>query len=624
MLGRALPLLLLALLCVTQVAWAQATTSGPTQAPKLDDSPPAPAAKPEPAPALPDLAPVTPPTPIEQRVNVDFRISGLGEPELTNAYNWLGYVAEDQRRGLDLARLHSLHDAAEKSIAKALQPYGFYAPKISKQLTGGPRAYRADYQVQAGEPVLWTASRIELAGEAKDQLTEAVSKLAPRVGRRLRHSDYETTKLLLAQQVREAGYLDARFTTSELQVDPATHTAVAVLVMDSGPLWRFGEVRYSGDTDKVKPALLDRYVRIKPGEPFSPQKLLDSQFALTDLDYYTNIELTPLREQADGDRIPVDIKLTAAKSRRDNYGVGYGTDTGARVSADTEFRRLNNKGQKLNAGVRVSEKQYGSNLEWRLPRGKVPNEFLSFTAALTQERMAYGDTRRYEVGASLNRTVHGWLHRRYIRYQRSLFKLDQGEDRTVSVLTPGISISRQWLDDPAYARRAFSIFADTHGAQQGVLSDASFVQIRSLIKAALPLWKKDRLLARAEFGATAVRGFTALPPDERFFTGGDQTVRGYAYQAIGAGRDDNGGVIGGRYLNVFSVELEKSLRGAIGGALFVDAGGVGDSPNPKLHMGAGAGLRYRAPFGSVQVDLAHPFDVGQPPVRLHLGLRVGF
>jgi translocation and assembly module TamA len=46
-------------------------------------------------------------------------------------------------------------------------------------------------------------------------------------------------------------------------------------------------------------------------------------------------------------------------------------------------------------------------------------------------------------------------------------------------------------------------------------------------------------------------------------------------------------------------------------------------PNVLLHYGVGVGLRYRAPFGSIAIDLAHPLDRDASPVRLHLGVRIG-
>lgn len=561
-------------------------------------------------------------TPAGPKVTVDFRITGLQDPELANAYNWLGFVAEDQRGRLDYTRLKTLHDGAEVSIKKALQPYGYYEATVSSELSGGPKDYFARYRVVAGTPVRWAAPDIVVEGEGAAQL-EMIRSFAPRIGRRLRHAEYDTLKSRGLNALREAGYLNARLTRAELRVDVEQHLAVAALSFDTGPHWTFGAIRFEG-SQAIDEALLRRYLRFAPGESYSPQKMLDTQFALNDLDYFASVEVAQQRAEAKDNVMAVVIKLVDNKARRDDYGLGYGTDTGARVTAATEFRRWNEKGHKLRLAVRASQKISGASAEYRIPQGNEPGEFLSFSGAAEEDNLAFGRSRDYRLGAAINRNSGQWKRIYYLRYHRSQFDFDEGEDNSVALLTPGLSLSRQWLDDPAYATRGLSVFLDTHGAQRGVLSDASFVQLRTILKGALPLATRTRFLGRVELGATAVRGFDNLPPDERFFAGGDQSVRGYAYQSIGAGRDDNGGVIGGRYLNAFSAEVERGFRqSAWGVAAFVDAGGIGDIPNPRLEYGVGVGARYRAPFGSVTVDLAHPLKAGESPVRLHLGVRVG-
>lgn len=617
------PCLSMLLCCCATGVWAQPPPPPVSAQPSVEELTRTPvpesATTAEPPPARED-----PPTSAEAgpKVTVDFRITGLQEPELANAYNWLGFVAEDQRGRLDYARLKTLHDGAEASIKKALAPYGYYEPTITSELSGGPRDYFTRYQVVAGTPVRWAAPDIVVEGAGADQL-EAIKSFAPRIGRRLRHAEYDTLKSRALNALREAGYLNARLNRAELRVDVQQHLSVAALTFDTGPHWTFGEIRFEG-SEKIDEAVLRRYLRFAPGDSYSPQKMLDTQFALNDLDYYSSVEVDPQRSDAKDNVLPITIKLVDNKARRDDYGIGYGTDTGARVTAATEFRRWNEKGHKLRLAVRASQKISGASAEYRIPQGNEPGEFLSFTGAAEQDNLPFGSSRDYRLGAAINRQSGEWTRIYYLRYHRSLFDFDEGTDNSVSLLTPGLSLSRQWLNDPAYATRGLSVFLDAHGAQRGVLSDASFVQLRTIVKAALPLAQRTRVLGRVELGATAVRGFDNLPPDERFFAGGDQSVRGYAYQSIGAGRDDNGGVIGGRYLNVYSVEVEQGFRQSPWGiAAFADAGGIGDVPNPRLEYGVGLGARYRAPFGSVQVDLAHPLKAGESPVRLHLGVRVG-
>ena len=79
----------------------------------------------------------------------------------------------------------------------------------------------------------------------------------------------------------------------------------------------------------------------------------------------------------------------------------------------------------------------------------------------------------------------------------------------------------------------------------------------------------------------------------------------------------------GKYLTTYSAEAEVRIHGNWGAATFIDLGGADDDPNPRLFRGVGAGLRYRAPVGTLQLDLAHPLDGDERGIRPHLGIRVG-
>ena len=103
----------------------------------------------------------------------------------------------------------------------------------------------------------------------------------------------------------------------------------------------------------------------------------------------------------------------------------------------------------------------------------------------------------------------------------------------------------------------------------------------------------------------AVGDFDQLPPELRFFAGGDRSVRGFDYQELGA-TNAAGKVIGGEFLAVGSAEYEKFFSPRWGGAVFVDAGDAFRTSEFDLNVGAGIGVRWRSPVGMVRFDIAKP------------------
>jgi translocation and assembly module TamA len=117
----------------------------------------------------------------------------------------------------------------------------------------------------------------------------------------------------------------------------------------------------------------------------------------------------------------------------------------------------------------------------------------------------------------------------------------------------------------------------------------------------------------------AVDDFNQLPPELRFFAGGDRSIRGFDYQELGT-LNDAGLVIGGDHLAVASVEFERYFLQNWGAAIFVDGGDAFRSGEFDLNLGAGVGVRWRSPVGVVRVDIAKPVSsyVGNTGIRFHV------
>jgi outer membrane translocation and assembly module TamA len=104
-----------------------------------------------------------------------------------------------------------------------------------------------------------------------------------------------------------------------------------------------------------------------------------------------------------------------------------------------------------------------------------------------------------------------------------------------------------------------------------------------------------------------------LPIFERFYSGGEKSVRGYARRKLGP-LDANGDPIGGLSLIEGSLELRRPIWGPLGGALFVDFGQVStrsfDLPVNDLKFGSGFGVNYQTPVGPLSLYVGFPW---RPP-----------
>lgn len=115
-------------------------------------------------------------------------------------------------------------------------------------------------------------------------------------------------------------------------------------------------------------------------------------------------------------------------------------------------------------------------------------------------------------------------------------------------------------------------------------------------------------------GQPTVDVLAEVPASERFFAGGDTTVRGFVLDRLGTEetRNAEGFPTGGNGLAVVNLELRSPSWKGLGTVGFFDAGNVfksaGDVSLGELRPTAGFGLRYRSPLGPLRVDLGFNLD----------------
>jgi outer membrane protein insertion porin family len=120
-----------------------------------------------------------------------------------------------------------------------------------------------------------------------------------------------------------------------------------------------------------------------------------------------------------------------------------------------------------------------------------------------------------------------------------------------------------------------------------------------------------------------------LPASERFFAGGDTTIRGFALDKVGAPNtiSPEGFPKGGNALLILNAELRVPVWREIGAAFFVDGGNVFDRVTEfdfgELRGSAGFGVRYRSPIGPVRLDLGFKMDRRERESRSVVHFSIG-
>jgi translocation and assembly module TamA len=183
----------------------------------------------------------------------------------------------------------------------------------------------------------------------------------------------------------------------------------------------------------------------------------------------------------------------------------------------------------------------------------------------------------------------------------------------------GYGIILRHTDNDLNPTRGYLLNVQFTGAPFTSTADGIFLQSHVKTQAYYPITSSTQLIARAEIGL--VNGKNSAPELYLFRAGGDQSVRGYAYQSLGV--TEGAATAGGRYIATGSVEVVQWLTSQWGAAVFVDAGNAANRLQDLSPVyGYGLGARWKSPLGPIGADIAYGESTGK--YRFHFNIGVAF
>jgi outer membrane protein insertion porin family len=474
--------------------------------------------------------------------------------------------------------------------------------------------------------------------------------------------------ILLAYQ--DLGYESATVEARPDFSDDGTHVQIGYVVREGPQVFVdhvliVGNVRTSSET-------IQRELRLKPGDPFSLNAINDSQRRLTALGLFRRARITELRHGGETLR---DLLVTIEEAPATTLGYGGGLEGRLRVvgnstdnNVDETFevapRAFFEVGRRNVFGKNRSLTFYSS-LSLHPPRED--------GTSITEYRVVgtFREPRVFDTAAdAFINTIFEQQTRSSFNFARQSFSADIARRLTREISVTGtyqlqrtrvfderLSPEDQRLIDKAFPQFRLSSFSgaiihDTRDdavdpsrggyasatgqlAARAIGSEIGFVKTVITAQAFRIVPRTNRVVfatnARLGLASAFPRGVIdstgeleltrSLPQSERFYAGGDTTVRGFALDRVGSRHvpalptdtlDENLLPIGGNGLIIVNAELRTPVTRALGVVGFLDAGnvfaGVRNIDVTDLRGAVGGGVRYRSPFGPIRFDIGFKVD----------------
>ncbi len=527
---------------------------------------------------------------------------------------------------IDALQLRRFYRNTPDEIRHLLETEGYYSPvvKMDWQSPEGQGKHIV-INVDPGKPVKVASVDIEFTGAIATQsasLHPGVEQLRKEwqlpVGAVFRMADWEAAKVALLKQVTAVRYPRAELEDTQAVVNPETDKVALKVVINSGKPVTFGPIKIVG-LQRYGEDIIMGQRPVKVGSTYRENALLNWQSRLQDTGYFRSVEVSADLESG-LDEVPVTVTVVENMKKHASAGIGYSTDTGERISLSYDNLHLFGRDYKLNSSVVLQSKQRTAKADVYLPQS-TEGVRDSFGVMYDRSEIEGEDTR--VVGANVRRAWGTPRFEKYVRveYLNEHTRIDgaDGQHSEAMPVTFGVVIRR--LNNRLAPTKGYAVEAQAGVAVEPLLTDKSFV--RSYLKGLRlqTVSENSYLVLRGELGAVFSNGKSGIPSTLMFRTGGDQSVRGYAYESLGVKEGD--AVVGGRYLAVASAEYQYYFLRNWGIAFFVDAGNAGDTVSElDPAVGYGIGGRWRSPAGPVGVDLAYGERTGN--FRLHFSLGFTF
>jgi translocation and assembly module TamA len=527
---------------------------------------------------------------------------------------------------LTRARFRYLARRTGEDIKSILNTEGYFSPVVDQRIETTDDHSVARFEVDPGPPSRIASIDLELRGtiaedtpENRRRENELRRALTVHTGDIFRNADWEKAKDTLLLQLHAKVYPAARIMDSQATVDPEAHAVALRIVADSGPAFTFGDLRLEG-FHALPTSVVTRVNRIKPGSPYDAQDLADLQDRLQQTNYFRSVFVTTPTDPAHPQDVPVQVSVVENTARKIGIGIGYSTDVGAGIELRYEDNLTFRPGWRSRSTLKLDQSEQSLAAELYLVpifQGLQPR----LDAQVKQSDIQNDRTTTSLLGGRLLRYGAGseWTLSLELRKQRK-----ETNGVFVSAVTSmplNLSWTRRTLDDPVFPSKGYVVNLQGGGVFEQAISDQRFVRLYGRANRYWPIGSRDTLIVRGEVGAVDTSSRENIPDDYLFRAGGSQSVRGYAYGALGI--DQNGAIVPGRYLAVGSVEVSHRVAEKWAVSAFYDAGNVVDRwQDFSAVKGYGLGVRWRSPVGPLNVDLAYGAAVRE--FRLHFSVGAAF
>lgn len=513
----------------------------------------------------------------------------------------------------------------KKLLEKTLHSFGYYGCKVEIEIDLNETPVVVKFPTELG-PV-YTIEHMRLENKGKSALPDLPVNLDDLVG--LTKGDIliaehaQKSQVILKKYFSQTGYPFAEIDEPEGIIDHQRRTVILIFPINLGGKAIIDESDIE-PTQNLDPNFIRNRLFWRKGDTYDSRVVERTRRLLSQTGLFNNIVVTPKpietsSQTSQEQPVTMHVKTTEAAPRAVAAGLHYATSQGGEARLSWDHYNLLGHGENLGANLRIAKIRTKARIYYNVPDFGAPKQTLKNEMYVLKEKTrAYrGDT--FAISSKVERQLtdiltgsiglsgeNGDITPKTTNKKTPIrligIPIELGIDGSNDLLNPtrGIRINGHVTPYTGYLGSSKSMLI-----AQGSASLYIPFQTNSLDE------DMGTLASFIRVGTMRIRNFNDLPPNKRFYGGGNGSIRGYGYQLISP-IDNNRVPLGGESLLEFGGEIRYRFTETIGGVAFIEAGNVSmhkvSNFRKKLLWGTGFGIRYYTTYAPVRVDIAFPLQ----------------
>jgi translocation and assembly module TamA len=543
-----------------------------------------------------------------------FQVTGVNKDILANVESRLAVERSEMEEALTEATAQAFARNAVAAVKAAVAPYGYYQPEVTSAVLRDAKGWIVRYHIYLGQPVHIKKVEINISGPGADnkKIIRTIQAFPLKEGDIFNSIVYAKARDKIFDVVNNEGFIKAVSGDSKVFVNMDTRSAVIKLAVKTNERYYFGKMTFNQSV--YDPAFMQRFDVFDDDEPFSSNKLLQYQQDMNSSRYFQQVLVIPDLNGGHGVTVPMQASIVPVKYRRYDFGLGYGTFTGPRLTAGVHFRRLTDTGHSLEALLKLSSVLSGLGVKYYIPGHNPLTE--QWIIGLSDQRFVpkNGSSHSMLLSGGYSRKMHHWTLAANMNYLWERYTVITKPSRKSQVLYPNLNLTYLKADNvvqPTYGRTLNLVL---QGGSESVFSSMSFLQAEVKGKLFMTPFSFAHVILRGDVGYTLVNDLNDLPLSMRYFVGGMTSIRGFPDSSIGPGK----------YLGVASVEYRNHIAYDFSGAVFYDVGVATNHFGSPLNRGAGVGLVYESIVGPIKLYVARALSKRGQPYQIEFSMGPEF